>query len=505
MKKLICLFLTGSLVLSLAACHATRETTPHTSAAEVTESTMPSETESTASASETPATTETSKADDKIALSLNEVAYKLVKEMEVDVDNVRSTDKNYTDKNKDLGVLDYVGFHRTEDKLKEKADGFNSYSAQFYVIEYDINSTVYKNLSVGSEIELFDDGRVRTVVTAIVKQYVLCIEVLLGNDLVFTGEAKATAAPFGVGKVQKAYEAFIALKPNEEVTTTTGGSITSIGQEVLAVLGDNYELMFITDEKHAKDNKNIGVLNYMAFTNKNTALKKKVYGYDSYQVYIYLIEFDMSSAEFKNLSVGKTCSIFHNNAKYKYAVTAISSQYVLCIESLLGKGGNFYGETLETKPSFTFKELQDLCDKFQDIVPTPDGKARATLSDVTRDILKALGRTAKNTSLSYQDDADVAKNNKGIGVVNFVGIWHRDMGCDIYILEFDMDSKEYKDLQVGKRVGYFSGSGKSYYYVTAINKQYVLFVYEGKRFENYQPPFKDMGAQKAYEAFMKIK
>lgn len=124
---------------------------------------------------------------------------------------------------------------------------------------------------------------------------------------------------------------------------------------------------------------------------------------------------------------------------------------------------------------------------------------------MTRDILKAIGRTAKNTSISYQDEAEVAKNNKGIGVVNYVGLWHHDLNYDIYIIEFDVNSKEYKDLAVGKRVGFFSGSSKSYYYVTAINKQYVLFLYEGRKFENNQPPFKEKGAQKAYDAFMAIK
>ena len=274
---------------------------------------------------------------------------------------------------------------------------------------------------------------------------------------------------------------------------------------MLAVLGDKYMTLFTTDKNHTEDNKKIGVLNYVAISNIDSKLKKKINGYDTYRVYIYLIEFDTSSAEYKNLLVGKTCSFFNNNLKDKYTVTAICDQYVLCIESSLGKDGNLYGETLQTKPAFTIKEVQNLYDKFQDIIPPPDGKARAALSDVTRDILKAIGRTAKNTSISYQDDAEVAKNNKGIGVVNYVGLWYHDLNYDVYIIEFDVNSKEYKDLAVGKRVGFFSGSSKSYYYVTAINKQYVLFLYEGGKFENNQPPFKEKGAQKAYDAFMAIK
>ncbi len=503
MKRLICLFLTGSIVLGLAACHTPKETTSTETTVATESTTAPSETESTTSASETPAVTESSKADNKLGLSINEVAYKLMKELDVSIDDAHFASKEYASNNKELGVLDCVYFDRFESGLKEKIDGYNAYIANVYVVEYDIESEIYKNLSVGSKVQFFADGRVRSLVTAIVKQYVLCIDMGLGNDNQITSPERYTAAPFKVGKVQKAYDAFIALSPNEIATENM--SISGIEQKMLAVLGDKYMTLFTTDKNHTEDNKKIGVLNYVAITNIDSKLKKKINGYDAYRVYIYLIEFDTSSAEYKNLLVGKTCSFFNKNLKDKYTVTAICDQYVLCIESSLGKDGYLYGETLQTKPAFTIKEVQNLYDKFQDIIPPPEGKARAALSDVTRDILKAMGRTTKNTSISYQEKAEVANNNKGIGVVNYVGLWYHNLNYEIYIIEFDINSKEYKDLAVGKRVGFFSGSSKSYYYVTAINKQYVLFLYEGGKFENNQPPFKEKGAQKAYDAFMAIK
>ena len=110
-------------------------------------------------------------------------------------------------------MLDCVYFDRFESGLKEKIDGYNAYIANVYVVEYDIESEIYKNLSVGSNVQFFADGRVRSLVTAIVKQYVLCIDMGLGNDNQITSPERYTAAPFKVGKVQKAYDAFIALSP----------------------------------------------------------------------------------------------------------------------------------------------------------------------------------------------------------------------------------------------------------------------------------------------------
>ena len=246
-----------------------------------------------------------------------------------------------------------------------------------------------------------------------------------------------------------------------------------IERNLLDDLGTNYEVKTRTNEERISENRTLGVLNYMTIGNINQKLSKKVGKNDTFYVRIYVIEYDLDSPEYKKLYVGGKVSFF-NETRETHQIVAIQSQYILCIEAAYGIKGKF-GEK-QVKPSYKIKAAQMAYDTFNSMVPATVGFTTATLPDITRDILKAIGRTEKNININYQD-RQAAVENSGLGVMNFVNLWKSGLTVTVYILEMDTESEQYKNLKIGKNVTFYEGTHKNNLIVSYINNQYVLCIY----------------------------
>lgn len=282
-------------------------------------------------------------------------------------------------------------------------------------------------------------------------------------------------------------------------------SINDISKKLLNVIGEDYRVSGFMESKYAKDNKSLGVLNYQIISNEDWSLKKKVDGYDTYKVYIYVIEYDTESAVYKDLHVGKSLQIVSDGAKVKTVATQIAKQYVLCIELQFGKDKIITNKTKNTQAPFSLTELQAGYESFTELVPIPDGTTRASLEYITRDILKKIGRTNKDINTDYQTE-ELAEKNAESGILNYVYIWNKGLKVKVYIFEFDMQSETYNNLKVGQKLVFDDGGKKAKSLkVTAINNQYVLCLFtEGKKAEN-QAPFKDEMAKNIYNTFINEK
>lgn len=128
------------------------------------------------------------------------------------------------------------------------------------------------------------------------------------------------------------------------------------------------------------------------------------------------------------------------------------------------------------------------------------------------------------------NEAVIEKEMKAAGILNHRVIayyledlkhYENSISVVVDIFEFDMDSKEYKELSENKEFKKFTVLGNpkkngeiEWYYdadeavATAINKQYVMYIYAIKGnvdVEEEKAPFTISEAQKAYEAFKNLK
>ena len=177
---------------------------------------------------------------------------------------------------------------------------------------------------------------------------------------------------------------------------------------------------------------------------------------------------------------------------------------------------------------------------------TVETTAEITAETTTREMKMSIDEVAKavisasdcgfnilpetDPSNKEYNEAVIEKEMKAAGILNHRQIayyledlkhYENSISVVVDIFEFDMDSKEYKELSENKEFKMFTvygtpkknGSTEWYYdadeaVATAINKQYVIYIYAIKGnvdVEEEKAPFTISEAQKAYEAFKNLK
>lgn len=152
------------------------------------------------------------------------------------------------------------------------------------------------------------------------------------------------------------------------------------------------------------------------------------------------------------------------------------------------------------------QELQDI-----------ENKLDMTIDIVTSNVINGWGEDAINQD--FMDKA-FAKKNKELGILNYVHLDSRetitdeyDLSTDIYIVEMDSRTDNYKKLEVGKTLSYYTEESVKTFEITAINGQYVLGIRVSEEHTNMeqepvvqtQPTFTLNNTQGAYDAFLKLK
>ena len=120
--------------------------------------------------------------------------------------NQDSMDKASADKNKTVGIKDYILLDR-----QEVITGEYDLHTMIFIVEMDMRSDKYEKLKVGKTLSFYTVDSVRTFeITAINGQYVLGIQV----SEVYTGQDPLieTQPDFTLNGTQGAYDAFIKLK-----------------------------------------------------------------------------------------------------------------------------------------------------------------------------------------------------------------------------------------------------------------------------------------------------
>lgn len=120
--------------------------------------------------------------------------------------NEDSMDKSSTDKNKELGIINYIHYDR-----QEIITGEYDLKTEIFIVEMDTRSDKYEKLKVGKTLSYYTVDSIRTFeITAINNQYVLGI--LVYEE--YTGQERTTQTQpeFTLNGTQGAYEAFINLK-----------------------------------------------------------------------------------------------------------------------------------------------------------------------------------------------------------------------------------------------------------------------------------------------------
>ena len=147
-----------------------------------------------------------------LSLNLDEV-------VAVTVTGLGSDYKNYlnlkymtaasAEKNLEKGIRNYAYIWRYDADM-DNDDLTREMTVEIYIFEVDTTSELYKDLKVGSMLTYYDGSTANAaVITAINKQYVLCIyarEYRKGQDTL-----EETAPEFTLGNAQKGYETFVGL------------------------------------------------------------------------------------------------------------------------------------------------------------------------------------------------------------------------------------------------------------------------------------------------------
>ena len=154
-----------------------------------------------------------------------------------------------------------------------------------------------------------------------------------------------------------------------------------------------------------------------------------------------------------------------------------------------------------------------------DIKAENKGLLDMSLESVISKTVHGLGQEYEDyLNLYYMDDA-FSKDNSNLGIVNYgfidygnyeqhVGDNIIDTNSEIYIIEFDKSSNEYKKLNVGSTISVVRDGYTHSAVVSAINHQYVLCIYacqsvrDGATTEETVPRFTLAYTQGGYDAFI---
>ena len=123
--------------------------------------------------------------------------------------NLKYMDSSAAEKNLAKGIYNYAYIDRYAAET-EGNDITRELKVDIYIFEVDTTSDMYKNLKSGGMITFFDGYTTNAaVVTAINKQYVLCIH---ASDYKKDDKTiEETMPEFTLGNAQKGYEAFIGM------------------------------------------------------------------------------------------------------------------------------------------------------------------------------------------------------------------------------------------------------------------------------------------------------
>ncbi len=208
----------------------------------------------------------------------------------------------------------------------------------------------------------------------------------------------------------------------------------------------------LIDEDVGK-NKEIGIVNVVA-----------LYADKPENTSFYLLEFDMKSGQYKSLAPGKEVIMYLSGFEWKFRVTAINKQYVICVQGKTTKPQS------EEQAPFSVPTAQAVYDTF---VYLPDGKMKSKLEEFGKAV---LDQTGDFYDLVSKAEESVAKDNLSVGIIDYVqySILTDKYALDVMIFEFDMDSDVYKNLKVGERMTYYIEGAFVVTDVAAIKQQYVL-------------------------------
>lgn len=300
-----------------------------------------------------------------------------------------------------------------------------------------------------------------------------------------------------------------------ESADTLEMSINDVSKVIFDALGDGYRIKEFSDPKNAKDNAALGIQKYMYITNEDWNLKQKIQNFDTYKVEIYLLEYDMNSAAYKDLTPGKQIDLYAQGGKVKPKIAAVSKQFAVCIETRLGKNGIITNENKTTRSPFNITKVQDSYQAFVSlgVVIKP---IEISMDALARNLLDDLG---DNYEIKTTTNIERASDNRALGVLNYMVIGNisqklaKKSGKNdsfyvrVYVIEYDLDSPEYKKLYVGGKASFFN-ENKETHEIIAIHGQYVLCVEAAYGIKNkfkdkqIKPPFKINAAQTAYDTFV---
>ena len=507
MKRIISIIMSVAMLAGLAACN-TNETTETT----VTEATTTETTETTAA----PTTTETTELNSEgLKMGITEVARIVLGDMGDDYYISEFTSDTNKDENKKIGIINYLVISNKEFQLEKKIGEFDSYHVELFIAEFDMNSDVYKDLAVGKNFFVFEGGyKGKHQVAGIAKQFVISVSAALGKDGGFDTDNYETSAPFTVGKTQEGYDAFmeLAYDPVEAFKSTTVADIT---YTLLKVLGPQYQTGSSFKVFNAEENKKLGILNAQYIHNNESKLSKKIDGFNCAMTDIYIFEFDRESDAFKSLSVGDKIFFFIKQHKESCIISAIVDRFAISVSYSLGNDNQYKNDNFVYEPPYKLSNVQAAYEAFNNLKPkealAPEGVQKSI-----EDIFSELDKETTCTYISIGNEKD-SKNNLNNGIKNsFImtvaeGDINEYSATTFYILEFDMNSDQYKKVEVGKQVTFYNNNDKIRPEVLAINNQYVLIEYvlyfkDGKRVKSEtEPPFTSESSNKIYEYFLNLK
>lgn len=507
MKKLICALLSAVMLLGLVSCFDGKTTeTPPVEEKETTVST----TEEAITTSAVPESYVK-----PMDFSIVDVARSVLDAMGSDYEiSYFASDKN-KDENLKLGVLNYLIIGAKDFRLQTNVGDFDSMFIEICIVEFDMDSELYKSLKTGESFMFFDGGsKTKVIVSGINKQFVMCVNSAYGKDGLYEAGSYEKQPPFTVGETQKGYDKFMALGTDLSGSgMDTDTSLADVTRQVISALGDSYVISGFADKDAANENSKLGILDYVLITNSNEVLEKEINGNSCFFAQYYIFEFDTKSDIYNSLSVGSQFFFFDSPYfKEKLEVAAINKQFVISISVSYGDGQRYYTDGKETKPDYSVESVQKGYKAFLELKETgkrPSDAIQMSLADITFAMMAEFD-DYKNFHFANPNDA---KSNISAGIVDAVdyklmdGVENDYRMLDMFIVEYDTDSENYKKLFVGDTITVYIQGTTYELVIAAINKQYVLCEYvkfvndSTLTLEEKEMPFTYDRAKTAYRVF----
>ena len=372
MRRPLCALLAGIILLSFSACNTRTKESRFVS----DESMKQDGDTAVETTTETTTETEPTKTTDKsyVQAPKNDsfddfvrVVEKVFAALGDGYENLQYQSVDEAEQNKNCGIINMVHIWRGEPVTKPDDEPDGQLIIEIYIFEFDTESSQYKDLKVGNNME-FHAERLNTpaVVTAINKQYVISFYAaeFYANLLVNKCE---TLPEFTLGNLQAGYDAFIKFDPDKKPKETESDpeadekSLKSFEQFVYAVvkaLGEgDYKNCDYQDKRNAAKNKGIGIKNMVHINRGEYDMVDDNTFLWELTVDVWVFEFDTESDEYKELKKGGRVSFYERECINSETITAINGKYVMCIHAVYIDEKN-KTEKNETAPEFTIGNAQ---------------------------------------------------------------------------------------------------------------------------------------------------